>query len=83
MSNGEARVETQFRKLLMDRSPTQRLAMASRMFATARSLVCAGLLREHGSLDPNDLREHLFLRFYGRDFGETEMAKIFDSWKTT
>ena len=83
MSNGAAGVEARVSRLLMARSPAQRLAMAGRMFATARSLVCAGLLEEHGSLTPDELRERLFLRFYGQHFGETERAKIIDSWKTT
>ena len=83
MNDGAAGVEARFSRLLMARSPAQRLAMAGHMFATAKSLVCAGILEEQGSLDPDELREHLFLRLYGQDFGETEMAKILDSWKTT
>lgn len=83
MNDGAARVEAQFSRLLMARSPAQRLAMAGHMFATAKSLVCAGILEEHGSLDSDELREHVFLRLYGQDFGEIEMAKIFNSWKTT
>jgi len=57
--------------------------MAGHMFATAKSLVCAGILEEHGSLDPDELRRHLFLRLYAQDFGETERARIFNAWKTT
>ncbi len=82
MNDGTSRVEQQFLSLIMAQSPAQRLAMASDMFATGKSLVCAGILEEHGSLDPDELREHLFLRLYGQDFGETERAKIFNSWKT-
>ena len=79
MNDGAARVEAQYSRLLMARSPAQRLAMASDMFATAKSLVRAGILEEHGSLNPDELRRHVFLRLYGRDFRETERAKIFHS----
>ena len=83
MNDGSARAEARFLGLLMARSPAQRLAMAGHMFATAKSLVCAGILEEHGSLDPDELRRHLFLRLYAQDFGETERARIFNAWKTT
>ena len=83
MNDGAARVETRFSQLLMARSPAQRLAMSSHMFATAKSLVRAGILKEHGSLNPDKLREHLFLRLYEQDFKDVELAKILNSWKTT
>jgi len=53
------------------------------MFSTAKALVRAGILEEHGLIDPDKLREHVFLRLYGQDFGETEKAKILNSWKVT
>jgi len=83
MNSGRTRVEANFARLLMDRTPAQRLVMASEMFATAKSLACAGILATHGSLTHDALREHLFLRLYGKEFGETERTAIFDSWKTT
>jgi len=79
MNDGAARIEAEFSRLLMARSPGQRLAIAGHMFATAKSLVCAGILEEYGPLDPDKLREHLFFRLYGQDFGKTEVAKILDS----
>jgi len=57
--------------------------MACRMFSTAKALVRAGIKEEHGLIDPYELREHVFLRLYGQDFGETEKAKILNSWKVT
>lgn len=81
MNSDQIRVESDFARLLMDRTPAQRLAMACGMFATAKSLACAGILATHGTLTPDALREHLFIRFYGQEFGEAERASIFDSWK--
>ena len=69
-------VEARFRKLIMSRSPAERLAMACRMFRTGKSLARAGLLRDHGPLSDDDLRRHIFLRFYSEDFTELEKEKI-------
>jgi len=83
MSDTSVDVEERFLKLMLARSPAERLAMACRMFSTAKALVRAGILEEHGLIDPYELREHMFLRLYGQDFGETEKAKILNSWKAT
>lgn len=81
MSDTSVEVEERFRKLMLARSPAERLAMACGMFATAKTLVRAGILEEHGLIDPYELREHVFLRFYGQDLGKAEKAKILNSWK--
>ncbi len=81
MNDNPIDIEERFRKMIMARSPQERLAMACRMFATARTLVQAGIKEEHGLIGPYALREHVFLRLYGQDFGETEQAKILDSWR--
>ena len=76
MRDTSVEVEAEFRKLIMARSPSERLAMACRMFETAKSLVLAGILREHGPLSPQALRKHLFLRLYGEDFDQDERDRI-------
>ncbi len=82
MNDDPIDIEERFRKMIMARSPQERLAMACRMFATAKALVRAGIKEEHGLIDdPYDLRKHMFLRLYGQDFGETEQTKILDSWR--
>jgi len=57
--------------------------MACDMFATAKALVRAGIAKEVGLEGPNQVREYLFLRLYGKDFPEIEKAKILNSWKAT
>ena len=81
MNDDPRDIEERFRKTIMARPPQERLAMACRMFATAKALVRAGIEKEHGLLHPDKLREHVFLRFYGQDFGKTERTKILDSWQ--
>jgi len=81
MNDSSIDIEERFRKMIMARSPQERLATACRMFATAKALVRAGIEKEHGLLRPEKLREHVFLRFYGQDLGEAEKTAILNSWK--
>ena len=77
MKDTPKEVEDRFKKLIMDQSPARRLAMASDMFDTARALVRAGILDEAGGeMEPEELREKIFLRFYGKDFTDSEKKKI-------
>ncbi len=73
-------IEDRFRKMIMARSPQDRLTMACGMFATAKALVCAGIKEGHDLMDPYELRKQMFCRIYGHDIGENEKAKILDSW---
>lgn len=76
MKDTSPSVEARYRAMLLALSPAERLAMATRMFQTAKALAIAGIRAEHGDLSPDELREKLFLRFYGQDFTESEQAKI-------
>ncbi len=49
--------------------------MCGRMFAAAKELLIAGLPDEVRA-DPAALREHVFLRLYGRGFPEPERKTI-------
>ena len=69
-------IEAKFREMILARSPSECLAMACGMFATAKELVRAGILQESGDLDPTELRRRIFLRLYGDDFEAAEKDKI-------
>jgi len=69
-------VEARFRQMMLARAPEQRLAMAARMFATAKALILAGLLHEHGQLSPGEIRRLTFERLYGLDFSEATKQRI-------
>jgi len=68
-------VEERFTRQLMSRTPEERLAMATRMFATAKTLARAGLA-DGGPMSLAEERALLFLRFYGQDFDEADRARI-------
>jgi hypothetical protein len=69
-------VEFRFREMVLTRSPSERLAMACRMFTTARALVLAGIPGAWEDSTSGELRRLLFLRTYGQDFGPEQQAKI-------
>ena len=73
MSDTPSDVEKRFWTMMAPRTPEERLRMASRMFSTARALVLSG-----AGADESDAgrREHLFLRFYARDFSESDRERI-------
>ena len=81
MNDDPMDIEERFRNSKAARSPQDRLAMACRMFATAKALVRAGIELEHHIYYPYKLREHVFLRLYGRDLGKAEKTTILNSWK--
>jgi hypothetical protein len=83
MTDTPAEVEVRFRRLMLMRSPSQRLTMACRMFSTAKALIRAGILEERGCMEPDLVRKNVFLRLYGHEFGERENTKILSSFKTT
>jgi len=71
-------IEKRFREMMLSRSPGERLAMACRMFSTAKSLVLAGISQEPEEQQREGIRRRLFLRFYRDDFGPAERKKILE-----
>jgi len=71
-------VEARYRRMILARSPADRLRMACRMFTTAKTLAKAGLEAEHGLLERGALRRQIFLRFYGADFPPAARDRIAD-----
>ncbi len=59
-------------KMLLARSGTERLQMASSMYAMAGTLALASLRARHPGVSEAELRGLLFVRFYGEDFSAGE-----------
>ena len=76
MDDTTAKIEQQYKEMLLSRSPSERLRMASRMYDSGRKLVISGILKERQQLDASRLRGQLFLRMYGNDFTATDREKI-------
>ena len=75
MTDTSSEVLSLYRRQLLALSPGARLAMASRMFATAKALALAGLQldREFAAVSA---REQLFRRLYEGEFDALEFDRI-------
>lgn len=69
-------VEARFTRMLMARSDQERLRMASSMFDLARRLVIASIREQSPGISEVELRQQLFLRFYGDEFSPEQRQKI-------
>ena len=70
-------MQERYEAMLMALSPGERVAMACRMFNTAKALAIAGIQHREGPIDdPVLLRQKLFLHFYRDDFTPEETERI-------
>lgn len=67
MNDTPIEVEQLQRRLLMERSPGERLRLATGMFRMARALSTAGVFAQLGPVSAERLRRELLWRFYGVD----------------
>ena len=74
MKDTSPEMEDIYRNLLMKRSGSDRLKMASDMFDTARALVRASLQGQN--LSESEIKKSIFIRFYGKDFTTVTLEKI-------
>ena len=75
MKDTSTAIERLFTNRLMSLAPEERLAMAYRMFSTAKALIRAGT-PAGGAMSTAETRALLFLRLYGQDFNRAERAKV-------
>lgn len=72
-------IEARVIKMMAERTPDERLRMASSMFDTARELIRASILNENPSLNEAQIRARMFVRMYGDCFTREEIGKIMKS----
>ena len=77
MRDTSPEVEQLYRRILLARSPADRLAMACDMFTTGRALAIAGLRATSSThLDGLLLKKALLRRLYSLDSSRQEIEKI-------
>jgi hypothetical protein len=76
MDDTPTKIERRYNKMLLSKSPLDRLRMASRMYDTAKKLAVSGILKERQHLDTARLRGELFIRIYGNDFSAINRERI-------
>jgi len=65
-----------FQTMMMQRSPVERLLMGCSMFDSAKQIVKSALVQENPKISLEEMREKLFLRFYGMEFSNSQKNKI-------
>ncbi len=76
MNDTSEAMEKRYRALLMERSGEERLKMGCSMFDAAKEIVRSSILNENPGLTARELKEKIFLRFYGLDFSESQKQRI-------
>lgn len=65
MNDTPVSVRDKYQELIMTRTPSERVAMACRMFSTARALMIAGIRNGNDGIRENEIRFRIFMRMYG------------------
>ena len=85
MRDTSPEMEARFHAMLMARSSVERLEMSCAMFDDARRIVEASIRATNPAIDEVSLRQAVFLRFYGHEFGpeqrERILARIAAAWQ--
>ena len=76
MKDTSEEFEVIFRNMIMKRSPEERLLMGSSMFDTAKQIVRSSIMEQYPKILPKEMKEKIFLRFYGMEFSEIDKKKI-------
>ena len=76
MDDTSAKIKQRYNEMLLSKSPSERLRMASRMYDSVKKLATSGILKEREHLDTSRLRGELFLRIYGNDFSASDRERI-------
>ncbi len=76
MNDTSPEVASLFKRLMMSKTGQERLKMGFSMFEMARKQVLASIVNQNPNADPREIRQKLFLRFYGKDFTPEECQKI-------
>lgn len=76
MNDTSPEMEKRYHDMLMRRSGPERLKMGSSMYDAAKEIVRNSILNESLGLTEQELKEKIFLRFYGLDFSEAQRRRI-------
>ena len=81
MNDAAPEVDELYRRMLLRRTPVERLYMACRMFSSARVLVRAGMPATSGA----QIRRQVFLRLYASDMPDDRLresaVRAIEGWR--
>jgi hypothetical protein len=76
MNDTSPEMEKRYHDILMRRSGMERLQMGASMYDAVKEIVRNSILNENPELSGRELKEKIFLRFYGLDFSDLQKQRI-------
>lgn len=76
MNDTSPQMAEKMRELIRGKTPEERLKMGCSMYDFSKRLVIHAILENRSHLSPANLRQELFLKFYGNDFDAVKRQKI-------
>lgn len=76
MNDTSARVQERYERMLLNKSPEERVRMACGLFDFSKELVISSIKAENPAISRKELQSQIFLRFYGEDFDTEKKLKI-------
>ena len=69
-------IEEWFREMMMRKSGEERMLMGFSMYETAKQFVVSSIKNNNPNISLSELRQEIFLRFYGNDFNKINKEKV-------
>ncbi len=82
MKDTSPEMEEKVREIIRQKTPQERLEMASSMFALSRQLVIQAILRENPDISDSAFRLEFFLKFYGKTTQKKNFKKFLLPWES-
>ena len=79
MNDTSPKITAYYDRMIMERSPQDRLRMGCSMFDTAKEIVRSSILEADPHISAPELKKKIFLRFYGQDFEAEQKIKIIEA----
>lgn len=76
MRDTSPKMDEKMREMIRMKTPFERAQMGASMFETSKYLVTQSILRDNPHISPAELREQVFLKFYGDDLTSAQKEKI-------
>lgn len=64
------------REMIQKKSPIERLKMGCSMHETSKYLITRAIMEDNPHISKTELKQELFLKFYGNDFDPKNREKI-------
>lgn len=69
-------IQSRFRRMMMAKSPEERLRMGCSMFGAAKQIVVSSIEEKHPQYTSEQMKGEVFRRFYKGDFSDSEINKV-------